>query len=308
MALLSVPQGLGQIISLLQGSGVQLMSPLVDFVAPATAISYAPTTPTDWNPRNPTPVPTTVQEALDILIGLTNSKFSAVLGSTLGAGAGNITWAAESKWIVGYGTGPGGGGGGALTNGGSGIVAAAGGGSGGATFFFIAPRAMFPVGTTPYVVGTAGAGGAAGANGNNGSAATTIGSGPFYSAGPGQGGTGINSTSAVSNTGTASGANATGGLLNLPGGGGEGGSAEGNTPATACWGTSGRGGATFWGPGGVSRRQNQQSLTTDFDQAGNNAPAGVPGSGGGGALCFTSTTGAAGGNGNDGRIVYWEFV
>lgn len=308
MALLSVPQGLGQIISLIQQGGVPLMSPLVDFVAPATSISYAPADPAAWNPWNPVPVPSTVQQALDTLISLMNVKISDVLGTVLGPGAGTINFNSHLRWCLMVGTAPGGGGGGALTNGGSGIVAAGGGASAGGTFWALAPAGLLGA-SQSYAVGSAGAGGAAGANGNPGSGPTSIGA--LYSAAAGLAGNGHNSTTAVSNTAAVSGGAATVGafgLFGLNGGGGEAGTAEGNTTAVACWGTSGRGGMSFWGPGGVARRQNQQSLTTDFDQAGSNAPAANAGAAGGGALCFTSNTGAAGGNGADGRIMYWEFV
>jgi hypothetical protein len=221
-------------------------------------------------------------------------------------GANTYTPTTGMKYCVVWSTGGGGGGGGADSDGNAGIIGVgAGGGAGGTCLeYFTAAQ----IGASQTVtIGTAGTAGSA-TNGTSGGAGGDTTFGALHTATGGAGGEGSGaSTQANPETAGGAGGVPTGGTLNIIGGYGEdgvGSSIDGTTDSVIA--QSGSGGASFWGGGGSTVARAQASLTTDMDVAGRDGQA--YGSGGSGAVCLTSTTGAAGGAGKVGVCVVIEFV
>jgi hypothetical protein len=99
----------------------------------------------------------------------------------------------------------------------------------------------------------------------------------------------------------------TGGTINITGGSGEpgvAGSADGTIDL--IFGKSGKGGASFWGGGGLNVATASNTLTNAVDTAGGNGLA--YGAGGSGAVSTASATGAVGGTGMSGCVVVIEYI
>lgn len=222
-------------------------------------------------------------------------------------GANTYTPKSGLKYCIVISTGAGGGGGGADTDGSSGNLAVGAGGGGGATCigFFTASQ----IGASQTVTIGAGSAGGAAAGGGNASAGGDTTFGALHTAGGGSGGTGSGAGGGSSNpeNSGASGGTATGGTLNISGGDGADGVAlSADNAVDFASAISGDGGGSFWGSGGSRVAASQPSLSTDNDTAGRNGKA--YGAGGSGAICLTSTTGAAGGAGKDGVCIVIEFT
>ena len=250
------------------------------------------------------------------------STFAAALGLLSGvalqvvtaAGAGTYTPTSGMKFVLVIGTGGGGGSGGADATSAAtpGDAAAAGGAGAGGTCIELFNAATIGA-SQPYVVG---AGGTAGANtGGNGGSGTTTTFGTaaaLFSAQGGAPGTGTGTVTTNANRASGGvGGTPTGGQINIVGGDGGDGWAAVSDDATAgnefIIGMAGEGGASFWGGGARG-----QTVASGGNFAATNNTAGLPGrafgSGASGALCFNSTTGAAGAVGATGIMVFIEFT
>ncbi len=244
-----------------------------------------------------------LKATLALITGCTIQVFSA-------AGAATYTPTAGMKFCIALATGAGAGGGGADTAGGSADIGVGSGGGAGATVIKAFTAAQ--IGASQAVsVGTGGTAGSA-TNGTDGGAGgnTTLGTAGALLSATGCTGVGVGSGAAAAdiqaNLG-GTGATASGGTVNINGGSGDG--AFGfsvDTTADTTVGMSGSGGASFWGGGGKAAVGVQTTLTTDVNVAGQDGQA--PGSGGSGAVCLNSTTGAAGGAGKTGILVIIEFT
>lgn len=220
-------------------------------------------------------------------------------------GANTYTPTTGMKYCIAISTGGGGGGAGADTDGNNSISSPGAGGGSGATCigFFTAAQIGASQTVTIGIAGTAGAntGGTGGTGGD-----TTFGSLHTAGGGVGGGGTGIE-TSRCADTVGGAGGTATGGTVNIDGGRGRDGTSadvDGTTDFKQI--ISGDGASSFWGAGGPGLKITTTTLSGAITAAGRDGVA--YGSGGGGAICSTNTSGSAGGAGKAGISVVIEFV
>lgn len=225
----------------------------------------------------------------------TGTGFSAAVMQVFTA-SGTYTPTSGMKYCVVIATGSGGGGGGA--DGTNPSASAGGGGGAGGTVISVLTAAQ--IGASKAV--TIGAAGTAGADtgGDGGTGGSVVLAGLLTALG-GAGGTGASTTS---NAEGGSGGEPTGATMNIIGG--DGGTGSGSTIGGGSGdgrGTvGGQGGASFWGGGAKGPYSANGGAV---QKAGYDGRA--YGSGGSGALCQNSTTGAAGGAGKAGVMMILEF-
>lgn len=233
-------------------------------------------------------------EGLTLLTTATGLRTSAMQVFT---SSGTYTPATGMKYCVVIATGSGGGGGGA--DGTNPSASAGGGGGAGGTVISVLTAAQ--IGASKAV--TIGAAGTAGADtgGDGGTGGSVVLAGLLTALG-GAGGTGAATTS---NAEGGSGGEPTGATMNIIGG--DGGTGSGSTIGGGSGdgrGTvGGQGGASFWGGGAKGPYDANGGATQKAGYAGR-----AYGSGGSGAICQNSTTGAAGGAGKAGVMMILEFT
>lgn len=180
----------------------------------------------------------------------------------------------------------GGGGGGGATGAGAGIAEGGGGGGGGYCESLYLASALGA--TEAVTIGTSGAGGTNGTTDGSAGGNTTFGSGPYFTASGGAGGTagGTASTGTVAAAGGAGGGATGGTVISIAGGSGSVGRVLGGL-------------GVMLGRGGSSQMAPESASPTSISA---NGPAGAP-AGGGGAGALAATVTRAGGAGAAGLLI-----